>query len=232
MNPFNPRGTAFAIKTAAAAIAAILAALWFHLPNPGWAGLTVFLTSQQLGAAAGAVVSRATYRGLGTLLGAAGTLFLIPAVTGTPESLILGLAAWVALFLYLSLLDRSPRSYVFLLAAYTLPLIGMPVANTPSSVFDVTLWRAEEIALGGALSIAVHSVLAPRSVKPLLVAKVRAAIDDARRWIVKGLGPDPTDDAERRARERLGVDLAEMRNLVTHLRFEPGITARDIANAT
>jgi uncharacterized membrane protein YccC len=232
MNAFNPGGIAFALKTAAAAIAAMLLALWFNLPNPGWAGLTVFLTSQQLGGAAGAVVGRSFHRSLGTLLGAAGTLWVIPACSAAPELLLLGIAAWVGLFLYVSLLDRGPGSYVFLLAAYTLPLIGMPAANNPTSVFDVSLWRAEEIVLGAALSITVHTVFAPRSVKPLLIEKVRATVGAARHWISKGLGPDPTEDAERRARERLGLDLAEMNNLAAHLRFEPGITAQDIATVT
>ncbi|WP_280155862.1 FUSC family protein [Piscinibacter sp. XHJ-5] len=232
MNAFNPRGIAFAIKTSAAAIAALLLALWFNLPNPGWAVLTVFLTSQQLGGAAGAVVGRSVHRALGTLLGVAGTLFVIPACNAAPELLVLGVATWVGLCLYVALLDPRPRNYVLMLAGYTLPLIGIPVANNPSSLFDVILWRSEEIMLGAAVSMAVHTVFAPRSVKPVLVDKVRATVGEARRWIRKGLGPEPTDDAERRARERLGADLAEMNNLVVHLRFEPGITARDIAIVT
>jgi uncharacterized membrane protein YccC len=232
MNAFDPRGVTFAIKTTAAAIAALLLAISFNMTNPGWAVLTVFLTSQQLGGAAGAVVGRSVHRALGTLLGVAATLFVIPACSAAPELLILGIATWVGLCLYVSLLDRRPHNYVLMLAAYTLPLIGMPAANNPSSVFDVVLWRTEEIMLGAAVSMAVHTVFAPRSVKPLLVTKVRATIDEARRWIVKGLGPEPADDAEQRGRERLGADLAEMSNLAVHLRFEPGITARDIATVT
>ncbi|HEX6704125.1 MAG TPA: FUSC family protein [Albitalea sp.] len=229
MSAFNPLGLAFAIKTTAAAVAALLLALWFNLTNPGWAVLTVFLTSQQLGGAAGAVVGRSVHRTLGTLLGVAGTLFIIPAGSAAPELLLLGVAAWVGVFLYVALLDRTPRNYVFMLAAYTLPLIGMPAANNPSSIFDVVLWRTEEIMLGAAMSMVVHTVFAPRSVKPLLVAKVRATVDDAKRWILKGLGPDPANDAERRARERLAADVAQMRDLAVHLRFDPGITKRDLA---
>jgi len=232
MNPFNTAGVTFALKITAAAIAALLLALWFDMKNPGWAVLTVFLTSQQLGGAVGAVVGRSVHRALGTLLGVAGALFVIPACSAAPELLLLGVASWVGLCLFVSLLDRRPSSYVFLLAAYTLPLIGMPAANDPSSIFDVVLWRGEEIMLGAAVSMAVHTVFAPRRVKPLLVAKVRTTVDDARRWIVKGLGPDPIDDAERRARERLGADLVEVSNLAVYLRFEPGITARDIATVT
>jgi uncharacterized membrane protein YccC len=232
MNAFNRRGVAFATKTSAAAIAAILLALWFALPNPGWAAMTVFLTSQQLGAATGAVVSRAVYRSLGTLLGVAGMLIVIPAFIAAPELLIAGIAGWVGLCLYVSLLDRSPRGYVLQLAGYTLPLVGMPFANNPSSLFDLSQWRAEETVLGAALSIAVHAVFAPSSIKPLLAAKARAVVTDARRWILKSLGPDATDAAERRTRERLGVDLAEMSTLAAHLRFEPGITAQDIATVS
>jgi uncharacterized membrane protein YccC len=232
MDAFNARNLGFATKTSAAAIAAILLALWFDLPNPGWAGMTVFLTSQQLGAATGAVVSRAVYRSLGTLLGVAGMLIVIPAFIAAPELLIAGIAGWVALCLYVSLLDRSPRSYVFLLAGYTLPLVGMPLANNPSGLFDLSQWRAEEIALGATLSMAVHSVFAPSSVRPLLTAKARAVVAEARCWILQGLGPQPTDEAERRARERLGADLAELSTLAIHLRFEPGITQQDIATVS
>lgn len=229
MNAFNARGVAFAIKTASAALAALIAALLLHLPNPGWAALTVFLTSQQFGAVSGAVVARSVYRALGTLLAVSGILFLIPALMVAPEVLVLGIAAWVALCLYVSLLDRSPRAYVFLLAAYTLPLIGMPVANSPSSIFDVTMWRVEEIGLGVALSMTVHTVFAPRSVRPLLSAKLRSAVDDARSWILKGLDPAPADAGEQRARDRLGADLTEIHTLAALLRFEPGITSRDIS---
>src|SRR5262249_43073920 len=118
------------------------------------------------------------------------------------------------------------------LAGYTLPLVGMPLANNPSALFDLSQWRGEEIALGATLSMAVHSVFAPSSVKPLLTAKVRAVIGNARNWILNGLGPDPVDDGERRARERLGADLAEMSILAVHLRFEPGITAQDITTVS
>jgi len=228
MNPFNVRGVTFAIKTSTAAIVAILLALSLHLPNPGWAVLTVFLTSQQFGGMSGAVVSRAIYRVLGTLLAATGILFFIPALMGTPELLIVGVAAWVALCLYVSLLDRSPRGYVFLLAAYTLPLIGMPLVNAPASVFDTTVLRVEEILLGAAVSMAVHTVFAPRSVRPTLVAKATATLNDAENWISKGLHFNLTGDDERRARERFGADLAELHNLSALLDFEPGVARRDI----
>jgi uncharacterized membrane protein YccC len=38
----------------------------------------------------------------------------------------------VALTLTLSLLDRTPRGYVFMLAGYTAAIIGFPSVNAPS----------------------------------------------------------------------------------------------------
>lgn len=232
MNPFNVRGVVFAAKTSTAAIVAILLALSLNLPNPGWAGLTVFLTSQQFGGASGAVVSRSVYRALGTLLAVTGILFFIPALMAAPELLILGVAAWVGLCLYVSLLDRSPRGYVFLLAAYTLPLIGMPLVNAPASVFDTTVLRVEEILLGAAVSMVVHAVLAPRSIRPSLLAKAKATLDDAGGWIAMGLGLDGTREDERHARARFGADLAELRSFAALLRFEPEVAQRDIGLVT
>lgn len=229
MNAFNARGVAFATKTAAAALAAMLLALWFQLPNPGWAGLTVFLTSQQLDGAAGAVVSRSVYRALGTAVVFAGTLVVIPSLVAAPELLVAGIAAWVAACLYLSLLDRSPRSYVFLLAAYTVPLVGLPLANNPSGIFDVALWRAEEIGLGGLLSVTVHTVFAPRSLRPALAARLQAAVAQAQGWILQALGPEPASAAQRRARDRFGSTLAELRNLAAHLPFEPRVPPHELA---
>ncbi|SFM20468.1 FUSC family protein [Variovorax sp. OV329] len=232
MLPTHRRSLVFASKTAGAALAAMLAALWLNLPNPGWAALTVFLTSQQLGAVSGSVISRSTYRVLGTLLAAFGILLLIPVLNVAPEVLILGVAAWVALLLYASLLDRSPRSYVFLLAAYTLPLIGMPLANSPQSAFDLSLWRVEEVALGAVISMVVHSIAAPRGVKPVLAARFKATIVDARHWIIQGLGANAADGLAAKARARLGADLAEARTLAAVLRFEPGITPQELGLAT
>ena len=229
MNIFHARGLAFAIKTSAAAVIAILLALWFELPNPGWAGLTVFLTSQPLGGAVGAVVSRSVYRCVGTLLGVAGILFMVPALSAPTELMLLGIATWVGVFLYGSLLIRGPQSYVLLLAGYTLPLVGMSFVNNPTAVFDVTQWRVEEIGLGAALSICAHGVFAPRSVRPVLVDKVRTTLDGARRWMLRGLGPVAAGDADRRSRGQLGADLVEMCNLSVHVGFEAGVTRQDVA---
>src|ERR1700740_2152830 len=119
MSAFNTRGVIYATNCALAALLALYVAFSAGLPNPGWASLTVLIVSQPLGAASGSVVSRALYRAAGTVIGIIASMRILPACVQTPELLIPGVAAWVALCVYVSLLDRSPRSYAFLLAGYT-----------------------------------------------------------------------------------------------------------------
>src|SRR6267143_4170895 len=75
--PFLTRHAAivFALKTFAAAMLALIIAVWLDLPRPYWAMTTVYITSQPL---AGATSSKAFYRVLGTLIGASATVAMLP----------------------------------------------------------------------------------------------------------------------------------------------------------
>jgi uncharacterized membrane protein YccC len=125
-SPFWVRHAAlvFALRTFAAAMLAFSIALWLDMPRPYWAFASVYVTSNQL---TGATRSKAVYRMLGTLIGAAGTVLLIPNLVDAPELLSLAIALWVGVFLYMSLIDGPPRSYVFMLSGYTVALFGFPV---------------------------------------------------------------------------------------------------------
>jgi uncharacterized membrane protein YccC len=60
----------FALRTFAAAMLALLIALWLDMPRPYRAMASVYITSNQF---TGATRSKAVYRILGTLIGAAGS---------------------------------------------------------------------------------------------------------------------------------------------------------------
>ena len=55
MNILSARGIVFSVNCYVAAMLALAIAFGFDLPNPWWAVLTVYITSQPLAAAAGAV---------------------------------------------------------------------------------------------------------------------------------------------------------------------------------
>src|SRR3981189_2097772 len=118
----------FALRTFAATMLAFSIALWLDMPRPYWAMASVYITSNPLTGATGA---KAVYRLLGTLIGAAGTIALVPNLVNAPELLSLAIALWVGVCLYLSLIDGTPRSYVFMLAGYTVALLGFPLVAVP-----------------------------------------------------------------------------------------------------
>src|SRR5262245_58897992 len=72
----------FSLKTFAAAMLAYTIALWLDMPRPFWAMTTVHITANLL---TGATLSKAAYRIFGTLIGAAGTIVLIPNLVNAPE---------------------------------------------------------------------------------------------------------------------------------------------------
>lgn len=110
----------FSLKTFLAALIALYIAFLWNLSQPHWALLTVLIVAQ---AYTGMVRSKALYRFIGTFVGAGMAVFLIPRLVNLPELLTFFLAAWIALCLYLSLIDGTPRSYAYILSGYTVALI-------------------------------------------------------------------------------------------------------------
>jgi Fusaric acid resistance protein family len=121
----------------AAAIIAYYVSLRIGFAQPVWALTTVFLVSQPL---AGQVFSKALFRMLGTVLGGSAAVILVPAFVNEPLVLSFVLALWLGLCLYLALLDRTPRSYVFLLAGYTAGIISFPSVLTTMAFVPILNW--------------------------------------------------------------------------------------------
>jgi len=192
---------------------ALYLALSIGLPRPFWAMLTAYVVSSPL---SGAVRSKAVYRVSGTLLGSMATVLMVPRLANSPELLSLALACWVGLCLFISLHDRTPRSYVFMLAGYTAALIGFPAVGVPDTVFDVALARVEEITLGIVCATLIHSIVLPQSLAPSLLARLDRALGDARRWLRDALGAGSSV----RDRRSLAGDITELRLMATHLPFD------------
>ncbi|AWN36365.1 FUSC family protein [Methylobacterium radiodurans] len=211
------RDWAFAIKTFAAAMLALFLALWIDLPKPYWAVGTVYITSQVL---AGATRSKAVYRVGGTLLGAIVTVILVPNLVNAPELLVLAIALWVALCLYVSLLDRTPRSYLMMLGGYTAALIGFPSVGEPGAVFDTAVARAQEITLGILCASLMSSVVLPQSVAPTIAGRLELWLRDARGWVRDVLGRGPSDADSQAKRLRLAADAVAFDALATPLRYD------------
>ncbi|MDB5656645.1 MAG: hypothetical protein JWQ94_4258, partial [Tardiphaga sp.] len=184
---------------------------------------TVYIASQPL---AGATRSKALFRVAGTLIGACASVVLVPNLVNSPELLSLGLALWVGLCLYISLLDKTPRGYMFMLAGYTAALIGFPSVSEPAAIFDTAVSRSEEIILGILCASIVSTIVLPRSVGPAVSAQVNNWLARARQLSQQVLNGHGADKATRDLRLRLAADAVEIDTLSFHLAYDRQV-ARD-----
>ncbi|MDN0084775.1 FUSC family protein [Crenobacter sp. SG2305] len=217
----------FSAKAFTAAMLALYIALMLGLPRPYWAMATVYIVSHPL---TGATRSKALYRALGTLLGAAASVAFVPLFVNAPVLLSLVVSLWMGTLLYLSLLDRTPRNYVFMLAAYSLLIIGLPSVFHPDMVFDIAVARSEEILLGIVCASVVAGLIFPSKVTPVFSARIAAWIRDASTWAAETLAPEKAADLGPASRHRLAADILALDQLITQLSYDAG-SARLVRHA-
>jgi uncharacterized membrane protein YccC len=215
-NFLDPRWALFSANSFIAAMLAIYIAFRLGLQRPYWAMLTVYLTAQPL---AGAVRSKAVFRLVGTVLGASAAVVFVPVLVNEPVLLSLAITAWVGFCLYVSLHDRTPRSYAFMLAGYTATTIAFSSVTSPDVVFETALARVEEIALGIGCATIVHSLLFPQDVSSALFKLVTTSVANAGVWTADALSGCATD-VGKLDRRRLASDVTELEMLSTHVPFD------------
>jgi uncharacterized membrane protein YccC len=215
----------FSVNCYIATILTMFVAFSLDLKSPGWAMTTVYLTSQPL---SGAMRAKAVYRAIGTFVGGAAMVAIVPNLVDAPELTTLAIILWVALCVFVSVLDRTPRSYMFVLSGYTAALIGFPSVLAPDTVFETAVSRVEEITLGVVCAAIVHSLIFPKSAFSAFEQKLRSAIADTRRWLADGLTQQATPEAEME-RRRIAADISELYLLGTSLRFDTSPHRPDIS---
>jgi uncharacterized membrane protein YccC len=210
------RSALFSLNSFAAAMLALYVAFALGLPRPYWAMTTAYIVSQPL---SGAVRSKAVYRVLGSLLGGAFAVAVVPSLANAPVLLSLALALWVGGCLTISLLDRTPRSYVLMLAGYTAAIIAFPAVNQPGAIFEIAVSRVVEIGLGILCATLLHSLVFPRAVGDAIVERAVAWMDDAHRWTLDILRQRNAATAAS-DRRHLAAAASEIQILASHLPFD------------
>jgi uncharacterized membrane protein YccC len=217
MNFPSAREWLFSAKTFAAAMIALYIGLWLQLPRPYWAMATVYIVSNPF---VGATRSKALYRALGTMLGAAGAVLIVPPFVESPYLFSLVVALWTGTLLYLSMFDRSARSYVFLLAGYTLPLIALPTVTNPAAVFDTAISRTEEILLGITVASIVGSAVFPSRLAPTLIERTDAWFRDAAFYASETLSGHLAGASISAARQRLAATVNGLELILSQLTYD------------
>lgn len=207
----------YAAKSFAAAMLAYYLALSIGLQRPSWAIITVYIVSQT---SAGASLSRSVYRLVGTVVGAAATVIIVPTFVNQPILCSVVLALWIAGSLCLSLLERTPRGYAFLLAGYTASLIGFPAVSAPGTIFDLAVTRVEEIAIGILCAGLIHRFVLPVRIAGRFNSTLAQTLATARQRIADTLAGKPA------AAEtlRLALSLQFLQGINHHLPWDDGLS--------
>ena len=218
------RPVVFSVNCYVASILTLFIAFSLDLKSPGWAMTTVYLTSQPI---SGAMRAKAFYRVIGTFVGGAMMVAIVPNLVDAPELTTAAIILWVTICLLVALHDRTPRSYMFVLSGYTAALIGFPSVLAPATVFDTAVSRVEEITIGVVCAALVHSLFFPKSALSAFQAKLQSSLADARNWIADGLAKAPTPESEME-RRRIAGDITELYIVATSLRFDTSPVHPDI----
>jgi len=217
MNFPSAREWLFSTRTFAAAMIALYIALALELPRPYWAMATCYIVSNPF---VGATRSKALYRALGTVIGAAGAVVIVPPFVESPIFFSVLVALWTGTLLLLSMFDRTARSYVFLLAGYTLPLIALPAVTNPTAVFDLAISRTEEITLGIVVASIVGTVFFPSRLAPTLIERTDAWFRDAAFYASETLSGRLAGAQISAARQRLAATVNGLEVLLSQLTYD------------
>ncbi|POA28112.1 MULTISPECIES: FUSC family protein [unclassified Pseudomonas] len=181
----------YGVRTFAASMIALYIAMLMQMPRPYWAMATVYIVSSPF---VGPTSSKALYRAIGTLTGAAAALLFVPMFVQSPYVLVLVIALWTGTLLFLSMHLRTANNYALMLAGYTLPLISLPVVDNPLAIWDVAEARTEEIFLGIVCAAVVGSLFWPRRLAPVFDGAVSKWFSDAvtysQRFLTRNVQPD------------------------------------------
>jgi uncharacterized membrane protein YccC len=207
----------FSLKTFLAAMLAYFIAIRFDLPRPFWAVATVYIVAHPL---SGAISSKSVYRLLGTLIGGTATIILVPNLVNEPILLSVAIIAWVSGCTFISLLDRTPRSYVSLLAGYTVLLAGLPLVTAPVNTFDTVVARVEEIGLAILCASIVSHVVLPVYVGTTLLGRIDAWMARAQALLAATATAEQDEAQSRAERYALAADAADLRSFTTHLQYD------------
>lgn len=144
----------FATAAALSVMLAVLLALWLRLDNIWWAGITGFACSQADRAAS---ASRATWRVVGTLIGAAIGLAAVAWLIDDHPPLLLFLLACGMLGVLGTQCSAHP--YAWLLGAVTAAMVVTASMPDPSVAVHIAAYRSAEIVVGAAAALAVAFLL-------------------------------------------------------------------------
>lgn len=211
----------FSCRVFASAMLAVYISLKIGLTHPFWACGTCFVIASPM---AGAVRSKGVYRSLGTIMAGLMVVIITPLLANYRPLYAVMFGLFAAVCMYISMLDRTPRAYIFMLSGYTAAIVGTPMLMdihnmTAALPFDTAACRVQEIIIALWCSSLVHGLFFPQSVGDALLARLDQITHVAQQWAANVLAGVRTGEVSPPYRQ-LAQGITELRLMATHLPFD------------
>lgn len=168
----KPAAWAFAVRIWLAMVLALYAAFWLQLSSASSAAVCVAILAQPK---RGQALSKALYRFLGTLVGAAVAIVLMALFAQDRVLLLVAFATWLGLCVFTAHFLQDTRAYGAMLSGYTVAIIAIAHIDTPQSTFDAAVDRVAAITLGIVAITFINDALG----SPSIWRTVRDALGEA-----------------------------------------------------
>lgn len=154
---------------------ALWLALKMEMDQPATALLTVVIVMHFR---SGMVITKSYYRLIGTGIGILFSLLLVAWFAQDRFPFFIAAALWIGLCTAGSLVYRNFQSYGFVLAGYTLCIVGLPATLTPWHTFQIASTRMSEIGVGLLSASLVSELVLPQRLWETIQAVVRGKFRD------------------------------------------------------
>jgi uncharacterized membrane protein YccC len=161
-----------ALRTAIAALAALLIAFFFHFDRPYWSGMTVVILANVY---TGSVVDKAILRIIGATIGAWLGYFIAGLVVNSLFLYLLAIFLLISLAIYYY--SFSPHAYAYLLGALSAFIVIAQLAVSPAETYYVAIWRPVEIGLGVIVSAISAWCIFPNNIQDNLIKDAELLFD-------------------------------------------------------
>jgi len=166
---------AYIFKVLLACLLAMWLSLRFELDQPRTAMMTVAIVMQFR---SGMVFAKSYYRFLGTSVGILVSFLLVALFAQERILFLVCMGVWIGLCTAGSMIFRNYQSYAFVLAGYTLCIVGLPSTLTPELTFNIGVTRISEILIGLICATLVSDLIFPQRMWDVMLAAVRRRFKD------------------------------------------------------
>jgi len=165
----------YMLKVLLACLLAMWLSLRFELSQPRTAMMTVAIVMQSR---SGMVFAKSYYRLLGTIVGVLVSLLLVALFAQERVLFLLCMAIWIGGCTAGSMIYRNHQSYAFVLAGYTLCIVGLPATIDPGQAFSISITRVSEIMIGLFSATIISDLVFPQRMWDVMLASVRRRFSD------------------------------------------------------